>query len=532
MRGYPIGIVLMWETYNNIQYRRFEKDYREYNKPTFNDNGQNKKLKIVLDGQQRLQSLYIALYGQFKDKCLYFDILSGRINDDFKEESYYFYFATTEEAKEWNDEASDYAKTPAEQRTEDLEYYVRVSQIFEMGTTEKLRFRNDLARILQVSEPDQLRLEVNLSKLDEVLVKDQNILKSSVIDENRPSNSKERKSESDVLEIFVRINRQGTPLSRSDLIFSMLKLNWREAAINLPDFVDSINRGNSFELDIDFVIRSLFAVCNLGTKFNIDLLRQPQNMKSIKENFEKCCNAIRSAVDIIQKDCWCSNSKALGGYHSLVPFVYYLFHAPNHQVPNSELERFRKTLYLFGLTSPFSRYADSRLVKLIREVLKPLLEKGNYRFPFEGAVWWTKYWEGISAFGEEMVQRNPKLALSLVQGHTGAKTHFQANSPEMDHIFPRAVLRQKGFNEAEINHFSNFWLLSKNKNQNKSSKHPKKYFEDVNDVEMKRAFIDRSMLDYRQYRSFLKKRSSLLLENIKTKIGFTDEDFPQNSQSS
>ena len=69
------------------------------------------------------------------------------------------------------------------------------------------------------------------------------------------------------------MNREGTPLSRSDLIFSMLKLNWRESAESLPEFVRQVNIGNSFDLDTDFVIRCLFAVSDLGTKFELDLLR-------------------------------------------------------------------------------------------------------------------------------------------------------------------------------------------------------------------------------------------------------------------
>ena len=90
-------------------------------------------------------------------------------------------------------------------------------------------------------------MDTNLARLDEVLTKDQNILKASVIDENKSLNSQSRHTESDVLEIFVRINRQGTQLSRSDLIFSMLKLHWKESATALPDFVKKINEGNSFQ---------------------------------------------------------------------------------------------------------------------------------------------------------------------------------------------------------------------------------------------------------------------------------------------
>lgn len=55
MRGYPIGIILLWETYNDIQYRVFVKDYQSDTLYIFNDNRQQKRLKLVLDGQQRLQ---------------------------------------------------------------------------------------------------------------------------------------------------------------------------------------------------------------------------------------------------------------------------------------------------------------------------------------------------------------------------------------------------------------------------------------------------------------------------------------------
>ncbi len=94
-------------------------------------------------------------------------------------------------------------------------------------------------------------------------------MRVSTIDENLPGESPQRQSEADVLEIFVRINREGTPLSRSDLIFSMLKLNWRESAEALPEFVRTVNDGNSFDIDTDFVIRSLFVVRTSGAAWTL-----------------------------------------------------------------------------------------------------------------------------------------------------------------------------------------------------------------------------------------------------------------------
>lgn len=54
MRGYPVGIALLWETYADIPYRRFTQDYQPEGKHTFHDNKRRQKLKVVLDGQQRL----------------------------------------------------------------------------------------------------------------------------------------------------------------------------------------------------------------------------------------------------------------------------------------------------------------------------------------------------------------------------------------------------------------------------------------------------------------------------------------------
>ena len=46
------------------------------------------------------------------------------------------------------------------------------------------------------------------------------------------------------------------------------------------------------------------------------------------------------------------------------------------------------------------------------------------------------------------------------------------NAPEMDHIFPRSVLREKGVDLTRIDHFANFWLLGQGQTINKSNNHP------------------------------------------------------------
>ena len=524
MRGYPVGIALLWETYLDLQYRKFTEGFHPGAIHDFSENSQKRRLKLVLDGEQRLQSLFIALYGSYEGKSLYFDVLSGRESDNLADEKYVFEFLGDEEFRAWHTELASGHDEWAEDGNGVPKYLVRVSALFKAGVKERNAIVKGIVQQLTLAEEDDERLGVNIARFDEVLTKNPNILKVSVIDENLPNDNPDRKSEADVLEIFVRVNREGTPLSRSDLIFSMLKLNWRESAESLPEFVRHINEGNHFGIDADFVIRCLFAVSGLGTKFELDLLRRKDNVERLRNNFKTCCDAIRSTVDTISRDCWCSSGSLLGGQATLVPFVYYLFHTTKHQVPNTQIEDFRKALYLFGFARPFSRYAESRLWKFIRQELLPLAEEENHRFPFDRAVFWVKYWGPISSF-DELLQSNVFLTLHVLQNLSTNKVHYPRNAGQIDHIFPRSVLRDKKFEEPEINHFGNFWILAKSKNQNKGAKHPARYFSDVSESEMKRAVIDRGMLDYRRFRTFLKTRGEKIRKVVKNRLGFSNGDF-------
>ena len=199
-------------------------------------------------------------------------------------------------------------------------------------------------------------------------------------------------------------------------------------------------------------------------------------------------------------------------------------------MPTGQIDAFRKALYLSAFARPFSRYADSRLWKFIRQEIRPLAEKKDYHFPFDRLVAWVRYWESVTGFNERLLQSNVALTLHVLQHISTNRVKFERNAGQIDHIFPRAELRKKQlYEESEINHFGNFWILARGKNQNKSDKHPAKFFEDVNESELKRAIIDRDMLDYRRYRTFVNERSRKILEAVAERLGFSDEDFGEKA---
>lgn len=130
MLGYPIGTFLFWKVKKTIvnqkEYTMYEfiKDYHDRdmykNLPApqpFMFESDNETIWAVLDGQQRLTSLYIALQGSisrklpnkrwknndaFPKKELYFNLHSEKTDDD--DISYEFKFLTADEAVKNNDD--------------------------------------------------------------------------------------------------------------------------------------------------------------------------------------------------------------------------------------------------------------------------------------------------------------------------------------------------------------------------------------------------------------------------------------------
>jgi hypothetical protein len=527
MRGYPVGIVFLWETYNDVQHRHFALDYVSNSRYVFHDNEHQKRLNLVLDGQQRLQSLYVAFYGTYEERECYFDVLSGRETEDFREDKYLFSFLKAENARALNDSSKASSKNKLDEHDEKYEatYLFKIKDLLTIGAKEAQQVQRTLAKDFSLTDEDQLRLSLNFNVLCNSVSTDPHIITATVLDESKPKDSPDRKSESDVLEAFVRINREGTPLTRSDLIFSMLKLSWKDSARSLPEFVDDINDGNSFNFDSDFVIRCLFAVSDLGTKFDVDLLRKRANVETLKANFNNCCSPINSTIDFVQNNCWISSSKLLGGFYNLVPIAYYLFNTKDHQVPMNEIDNVRKAVYFFGFLSPFSRYADSRLGSLIRNVLRPAATRQDGKFLLNYCMSWVKYWEKITDYGAPMLQSNPSLVLHLIQRRSGAKIHYDKNAPQIDHIFPASVLRKREVDESMINHFANYWILAKSKNQNKGAMAPEDFFKGVDESILNDAYIDRELLSYDKFEEFIKKREKAILGHIQNELRIAPSDF-------
>ena len=237
MLGYPIGTFLFWKVkktvINKKEYSMYEfiKDFHErdlYKNPPapqpFPIGSDEETIWAILDGQQRLTSMYIALQGSvsrklpnkrwknndaFPQKELFFNLHSRGISED--DISYEFRFMSSDEAKN--------------QKENELWYLVKDILKYSQAeiVTEIIVPNNWLT--------DKLAMN-NLSLLHTRLTNDEIINYFEV----------ETDSIDSVLDIFVRVNSGGTVLSKSDLLFSTIVSHWDKARDEIDKLLSEINK--------------------------------------------------------------------------------------------------------------------------------------------------------------------------------------------------------------------------------------------------------------------------------------------------
>src|SRR5690242_6845572 len=76
LRGFPLGTALLWKTATMQRFRRFQADVQPDAGITIDfDSDASTERYLVLDGQQRLTSLFVALAGTYDGKKLFVDAL-------------------------------------------------------------------------------------------------------------------------------------------------------------------------------------------------------------------------------------------------------------------------------------------------------------------------------------------------------------------------------------------------------------------------------------------------------------------------
>lgn len=315
LRGYPLGSFLFWDVKpqnaGEYVFYDFLRDYHEkdhpYAQPISISAG--KGVVAILDGQQRLTSLNIGLYGShaeraprkwasnpdaYPKKRLYLDLLSEGPDEELGMQ-YDFRFLTEAEAKPGDDEPKRWFK---------------VSDVLQLTDSGPAIMAELERRQLTGSKPFQPLYDLYRAVLEREAI-------NFYLEESQDPNK--------VLDIFVRVNSAGTTLSYSDLLLSMATNQWKEldAREEVRSLVSTLNGGSTpFSFSKDRVLKAgltLIDVPDVG--FKVSNFTQ-SNMALMEKRWQDIRSALIVAVDLLAS--FGFSGRTLTADSVVIPIAYYV----------------------------------------------------------------------------------------------------------------------------------------------------------------------------------------------------------------
>ncbi len=470
MRNYPIQTFLFWRTKDEIKARRFmdiidwDVDLSDFYDAVKSQQDQEKVL--VLDGQQRIQSLRAIFRGGIRDvetqhvREAYVDLTSG-VRDTGDDLRYPVTFAS-ESLEVPHYRIADLLSRDAQKNAEEIADRVndaldpRLSEQPDERKARQKQIRRNVGQLVSLLREDKYFW---IQQLDGVA--SEYVYKT-------------------ILDIFVRVNSGGTKLEASDLMFAAMKEGWGDIEEAIEDAVELLN-GTNLQFDKTFALKCLLITEGQGAEASPEKFTGPGGpplLASIERNWERSELAFRELRDFMMQDLKVFADKVLRSYNSFIPLFDFLFHNPKPDERSKALMRaYHYKAQLFGW---FSQSTDTLVNSLHTVVGKPC----TAGFPLEEIKDYMRSSRGQAVELQVYHLRENRLRFILLNliyvdkiGTTPFDVKYKGNEPHVDHIYPRHALRTRlSLASGEVNHLGNYRFVGATDNIRKRGEFPASYF--------------------------------------------------------
>lgn len=381
LQGYPIGSFLFWEVRDQsaksgYRYYEFLKAFRERyqtHNPEFNTKG-HMDFDAVLDGQQRLTALFIGLTGTYAYKkprvwwensenalptrTLYLN-LSGPASEDDNEagRKYEFKFLTVDEFNE--------------NRTK----WFNVGRILDIPQAYEFT-----QMLIADGHQDNKFAATALSKLHAVVHTERIINYYVVVKADMEQ----------ALNVFVRVNSGGEPLSLSDMLMSTAIANWtsRDAKKEILGLVDQVQT-RGFFISKDLILKACLYLYNSDIRYKVSNFSAAQ-VKPFEDNWDAIQASVLAVFDLVRDFGY--NERSLTSKNVLLPIIYWVHHKgiaeglTSRVALRDDRDAMRRWMHTMLLKGVFGSSADTILAAIRRAFVgndfhKPFVLPGIVRFP-------------------------------------------------------------------------------------------------------------------------------------------------------
>lgn len=475
MRDYPINTFMLWHITDSgikesYRFYDFICDFKESRSGGTTNQIHNKAgqsdFDAVIDGQQRLTSLYIGLMGSYtvrKKKKPWGNPAS------FTKRRLYLNLMKEAEPNEDNLVYDFKFRDPSadDETIVDGDYWFPVGRILSMSNPGNYAIEHDLP------EPAQ----TTLNQLYRVIRTEQSIV---CYRQNEQDADK-------VLDIFTRTNGGGVPLNKSDLIMAIATSNWPDIREKTETLVEGVEN-TGFAISGDFILKSFLVVYSPGDiRFKVGNFGRAQ-VEKLREHWDELAGVISNTFLFLKNQNF--SDDLFRAKYAAIPLIYYFQKTGLYQsaakttFPTNITADIIRWLTISFLKGIFGGQTDA-LLKRLHDIIE---QHGDARhFPFKEIVKEFKGTNRNYAVDDDLLnqildyrygKQETKYVLRLLQGVVDPGLIY-----EQDHLHPKSVfldekkLREtftdeKDFefakDEANWNSIANLQLLEKISNINKS----------------------------------------------------------------
>ena len=490
-------------------------------------------VRAVLDGQQRMTSLYLALKGSYTSKR---KGAWSKNRESYTEKKLYLNLylknKSEENTEENTDQGYEFRFLEDSQIVSDRDkYWFEVGNILDMdGENDIEYYINNKIKTLEgvkYSENELESFKAVLNRLKETIFQD-----SSIVYYEEDSSDLDK-----VLNIFVRVNSGGTKLGYSDLLLSIATAQWghldaREEIIKLVDEINAI--GDGFNISKDLVLKSALVLSGKSITYKVKNFTR-ENMLDIEKMWDNISKSLVESFKLVSSFGY--SSQTLTADNAIIPIAHFLFKKenPNNFIDKKEYLEDRKKIHKWLIASllkkSFGGQADT-LLNQLRDIID-----NNYAvgFPYEKIKEELKENKSIvfteADIDELLNKKYGKSEAFSVLSTLYPNINFNEKY-HMDHMYPkskfkRKYLQEKGISEDNINKYidnvdtiANLQFLKGVVNEEKLNKDFNVWFNDEkkSDEEKENYRKDNYLPDmdytYENFLDFITERRKMLKEKL------------------
>lgn len=476
-RGHPVGSLLVWATSASTAAHRGRGDLAPG------------VVKLLLDGQQRITSLYGVIRGappKFFDGNAksFMDLRFNLASEEFE-----FY-------------------QPIKMRDDPL--WVDVTALMKRGNAGV----GDFITVLSGNPEHAAKIGEYIGNLNQLLgIRDKNFHIEEVTGADKTLDV--------VVDIFNRVNSGGTKLSKGDLALAKICADWPEARDTMKASIARW-RAAGYDFTLDWLLRSVNTVLTGEAKF---LHLHDRSADDISTALDRAVRHTDTALNLIAGRLGLDHNRVLFARFAIPVMVRFV---DQHGGRLDERTR-DKLLFWYVQSGMWGRFSASTesvidkdlgileqsggdLGKLIDELR---LGQGGLRVePGHFHSWsvGSRFYPILYMLTRMTEARDWGTGLPLKREMLG-----RMSALEVHHIFPRSQLYRADFSRSEVNALGNFCFLTKDTNLVISDRRPEEYFPEIEEAHpgaLRSQWVpdDPKLWRIEKFQDFLEARKELLAE--------------------